>query len=144
MGIRLQALSLNQSCRMNNLERLKAAVDTSLGMQCHVRKHNKEGVHQNPLDPLNELQRCEKNGLACPTPVVLEGDDGGTEHAATICDNWVFDLNAEVALPLTRNTLDWCVMGKFVGVDQAIRFDLPKSKSERKKKRQKKQDDKKK
>jgi len=41
-------------------------------------------------------------------------------------------------MPLKQNTLDWCVMGKFVRVHQAIRFYLPKSKSEREEKRQKK------
>ena len=138
MGIRLQQLSSNQSYRMNNLERLKVAVDTSLGMQCRIKKYNGKGSLKHRLDPLNNGEMREKNDIAYPTVVVLEGDDGGTEHAVTIYDNWVFDSNVEFALPLKQNTLDWCVMGKFVRVHQAIRFYLPKSKSEREEKRQKK------
>ena len=138
MGIRLQQLSSNQSYRMNNLERLKVAVDTSLGMQCRIKKYNGKGSLKHRLDPLNNGEMREKNDIAYPTVVVLEGDDGGTEHAVTIYDNWVFDSNVEFAMPLKQNTLDWCVMGKFVRVHQAIRFYLPKSKSEREEKRQKK------
>ena len=141
MGTRLQTLSAKQSYRMDNLERLKAAVDTSLGMQCRIKKYKKDDAPKNRLDPLTKTDMREKNGLAYPIVVVLEGDDGGTEHAVTIYDSWVFDSNVEVALPLTQNTLDWCVMGKFVRVHQGIKFYLPKSKLERGIKRQKTQND---
>ena len=133
MGKRIQALAWNQSYRMNNLERLQVAVNTSLGKKCCIRKYK-----TNKLDLLDVSQQHETNGSIHPTIVVLEGDDGGIEHAVTVYGSWVFDSNVNVALPLTRKTLDWCVMGKYVAVHEAIRFFLPISKLERKRKKQKK------
>mmetsp|Transcript_19367 Transcript_19367/g.26879 ORF Transcript_19367/g.26879 Transcript_19367/m.26879 type:complete len:135 (+) Transcript_19367:106-510(+) len=133
MGNRLQALAWNQSYRMNNLERLQVAVNTTLGKKCCIRQYKR-----NKLDLLDVSQQHERNGSIHPTIVVLEGHDGGIEHAVTVYGSWVFDSNVNVALPLTRKTLDWCVMGKYVAVHEAIRFFLPMSKLERKRKKQKK------
>ena len=57
--------------------------------------------------------------------VILQGTDGGIEHAISVIGNWVFDSNVDVALPLKREVLDWCVMGKYVCAYRAIRFFLP-------------------
>ena len=117
---------------MNNLERLQVAVHSDLSKKCCIRKYKR-----NQLDLLDVSQQHETNGDIQPTIVVLEGHDGGIEHAVTVYGSWVFDSNVNVALPLTRKTLDWCVMGKYVAVHEAIRFFLPISKLERKRKKQK-------
>ena len=61
-----------------------------------------------------------------PTLMILEGTDGGRNHAIATVDKWVFDSNLPLARPLTLDTLNWCVSTdtesqKFVKVAWAIR-----------------------
>ena len=132
MATRIQAVAAKQSLKVNNLERLRVAVESSLGKACCVRKYKK-----GKLDLLDSQQQYENDGKAHPTIVVLQGDDGGTEHAVTVYgSSWLFDSNVEVALPLTREVLNWCVQGKYVCVHTAVHFFLPKPKQERKRPKQ--------
>jgi len=43
-----------------------------------------------------------------PTLCILKGTDDGINHAITVVENFIFDGNSDVALPLTRENLDWC------------------------------------
>jgi hypothetical protein len=58
----------------------------------------------------------EKSKVPYPKMIVLQANDGGTEHAVTICGNLVFDSTCPHALPLNRATLNWCCQGTYVGV----------------------------
>ena len=40
--------------------------------------------------------------------VTLASSDGAASHAITIIDNWIFDSNEKIALPLTKDALDYC------------------------------------
>ena len=132
MAARIQAVAAKQSLKVNNLERLRVAVEASIGKACCVRKYKK-----GKLDLLDSQQQYENDGKAHPTIVVLQGHDGGTEHAVIVYgSSWLFDSNVEVALPLTRDVLNWCVQGKYVCVHTAVRFFLPKPKQERKRPKQ--------
>ena len=63
-----------------------------------------------------------------PTLCILKGNDGSTNHAVTIVENYIFDSNNTYALPLNESTLNWCCCGdeglevKFVSVPFAYRF----------------------
>jgi hypothetical protein len=63
-----------------------------------------------------------------PTICVLLGSDASSTHAVTLVDDWVFDANADRAMKLTMETLNWCVSSaehnnvKFCKVIQATRF----------------------
>ena len=69
------------------------AVEASIGKACCVRKYKK-----GKLDLLDSQQQYENDGKAHPTIVVLQGHDGGTEHAVTVygSSSWLFDSNVEV------------------------------------------------
>ncbi len=58
----------------------------------------------------------EKCKVPYPKMIVLHADDGGTEHAVTICGNLVFDSTCPHALPLNQATLNWCCRGTYTGV----------------------------
>ena len=55
---------------------------------------------------------------------VIQDSEGSCQHAVTIYQNWVFDSNKEVALPLCQESLDYymwevkdgevCVFSQFV------------------------------
>ena len=46
------------------------------------------------------------------------GTDGVANHAIAIYNNWVFDANEKIALPLCKEALDYCVSTK----DQKFEF----------------------
>ena len=60
--------------------------------------------------------------------------DGGVKHAVAVVGKLVFDSSCEHAMPLCRETLDWCCVNGYDGIKHAIQF-LPRSKSRRKWKR---------
>ena len=59
-------------------------------------------IQEKPTDLLDVSQQHERNGSIHPTVVILEGHDGGIEHAVTVYGSWVFDSNVNVALPLRK------------------------------------------
>ncbi len=66
-----------------------------------------------------------KNTSPHPTLLQLLGKDGGTQHAVTTVDNWIFDSVEERALPLTQENLSHCC-GTVLGFDRvyaAYRFE---------------------
>ena len=50
----------------------------------------------------------------CPTTVVLCAMDSGTEHAIATVGAWIFDSSMERAMPLTKESLDWCCVNGFL------------------------------
>jgi len=48
-----------------------------------------------------------------PTLCILEGSDGGVNHAVTVVENFIFDSNNHTAIPLTRENLDFCCLSDF-------------------------------
>mmetsp|Transcript_13339 Transcript_13339/g.18620 ORF Transcript_13339/g.18620 Transcript_13339/m.18620 type:complete len:354 (-) Transcript_13339:32-1093(-) len=121
---RVDALAGNHSLKVDNMDRLKCALEETLGKRCCTRNYKKGAL--NLLD-LN--QQHEKSGKSFPTVAVLQGEDGGVEHAVTVYGSWLFDSNVDVALPLNKKSLDWCIVGRFKCVHQAVRFFLPKPKN---------------
>ena len=62
-----------------------------------------------------------------PTTVQLLGSDDGVGHVVTIVERWIFNATMMHALPLTRNSLDYCCSSEkrfvsFAGVKRAIRM----------------------
>merc|ERR1712043_158773 len=121
------AAATKQSLKADNMDRLQNAVERQLRKPCSVHKckHKK-------LDLLNCGMLREEDRRACPTIAISQGDDGRVKHAVTSWGNWLFDSNVEVALPIMRDVLDWCVVGKHRCVFAAMRFFLPKPKFEQK------------
>jgi hypothetical protein len=64
----------------------------------------------------------EKEKVPYPKMIVLRADDGGAEHAVTICGNLVFDSTCPHALPLNQETLNWCCRGTYIGVLEGYCF----------------------
>ncbi len=62
-----------------------------------------------------------------PTSVILLAKDKGVQHAVSIVGNWVFDSSIKNAMPLCRDTLDWCCVSGFEAAHVSICF-VPKSK----------------
>ena len=123
----MNVAAIKQSPKADNIDRLGNAVNRQLGKPCSVRKHKHE-----KLDLFNDSMLHEEDGRACPTIAILQGADGGVEHAVTLWGNWLFDSIVQVASPITRDILDWCVIGKHHCVFAAIRFFLPKPKFQQK------------
>jgi hypothetical protein len=44
-----------------------------------------------------------------PTVCVLLGDDYSDNHAITIVKDWILDSNAEYAMKVSQENLNWCV-----------------------------------
>mmetsp|Transcript_24426 Transcript_24426/g.34083 ORF Transcript_24426/g.34083 Transcript_24426/m.34083 type:complete len:179 (-) Transcript_24426:71-607(-) len=61
LGCRMQLLAENQSCRVDNSQRLKKAVDTGTGKPCTIGKHEK-----GKLDLSDESQQVETDGQCHP------------------------------------------------------------------------------
>ena len=40
---------------------------------------------------------------------VLKGSDGEVNHAVGIFNNWIFDGNEDIAIPLSKEGLDYCI-----------------------------------
>lgn len=99
---------------VDNIKALRSTIETYLGKKCYVKKIT------GSIDLLNLSPEL---GMY-PIIVVLQGHDGNCEHAISILGNWIFDSNLPEALPLTRNSLDWCVMGKFKKVVEGLQFIL--------------------
>ena len=59
--------------------------------------------------------------------MALHGSDGSTTHAVAIAGKWIFDSNLATALPLTKESLDFCCSTEekrhdFVGVHKGYAF----------------------
>jgi len=69
-----------------------------------------------------------KNRSMWPRICVLKGSDEGINHAVTVVEDYIFDGNTHVALPLMKENLDWCCACdgspdvKFVNLFHAYRF----------------------
>lgn len=48
-----------------------------------------------------------------PTLCILEGSNGGVNHAVTVVEDFIFDSNNHTAIPLTRENLDFCCQSDF-------------------------------
>jgi len=62
-----------------------------------------------------------------PTVCELLGSDGLVHHAITVRGEWLFDSNTQSAIPINRDSLNWCCSSKgmvstFVSVNFAVRF----------------------
>jgi len=71
-----------------------------------------------------------------PTAMTLRGTDGGIHHAITTVGKWVFDANCAHALPLCRDSLNYCCSGsfcegEFYGVFHVVRFSETKNKKQK-------------
>ena len=106
--------AIRYSYSVDNIRALRSTIETYLGKKCYVKKIT------GSIDLLNLSPEL---GMY-PIIVVLQGHDGNCEHAISILGNWIFDSNLPEALPLTRNSLDWCVMGKFKKVVEGLQFIL--------------------
>ena len=120
LGIRDLAKYVNEKARkestkVDNLERLIKTVHTFKKKKIPYKHFKNE---QYDLLTHNGDYEDARN----PTVYVLQGEDGNCEHAITVTGPWIFDSNLKNAIPLTQNSLNWCVMGKFVCVRDAIRF----------------------
>ena len=51
-----------------------------------------------------------------PTVCVLLGDDYSDNHAITIVKDWILDSNAEYAMKVSQENLNWCVSSSTVSV----------------------------
>lgn len=57
-----------------------------------------------------------------PKAVQLQAHDGGVEHAIMVCGDYVFDSTCPGALPLSRETLDWCSQGQYLCIEFGYHF----------------------
>ena len=74
------------------------ALTKIMSEECGWLQPRKVHVHEDILNDVYEF----------PTVVSLEAVDGGTQHAITVVGKLVFDSNCARALPLTKETLDYC------------------------------------
>ena len=63
----------------------------------------------------------------CILMVILLGSDGSVLHSVSICQNYIFDGNRHHALPLSKESLDWCCSApgipvKFIAYYRAVFF----------------------
>lgn len=106
-------ISGRKSENVNNLKNLRKTMKEHFPRKFRQFSYNRDGI-----DILNHDGILDDR----PTLVILEGDDGGVEHAITIYNCWIFDSNLEEAIPLTQNSLNWCCLGKYVCIAGAISY----------------------
>jgi hypothetical protein len=69
--------------------------------------------------------------------VTLVATDGGSEHAICICGGLIFDSTAPMAVPLTKEMLDWSCINGFKTTRGGYQFaEQPKTKTKNKKVKQ--------
>ena len=61
---------------------------------------------------------------------VLKGSDGHVNHSVWILNNWIFDSNENIAIPLSQEGLDYCVSTptarvEFVAFNDGFIFEKP-------------------
>ena len=85
-------------------------------------------VHRyNPIKYIGQAFDIFNNTSEWPTLCVLLGDDFSQNHAVTVVNNWILDSNADFAMELTQENLDWSVSTAtqsvhFVKVVKVARF----------------------
>jgi len=82
------------------------------------------------FDPLNDVSPH-------PTILQLHGSDHDNTHVVGIAGEWIFDSNQRTAMPLCKESLDKCCLGRatFLHSAQAVRF-FPTKQLKRTKKKQ--------
>ena len=53
----------------------------------------------------------------CILMVILCGSDGSVSHSVSICQNYIFDSNRRHALPMLKESLDWCCSAPGISVE---------------------------
>jgi len=88
--------------------------------------HCEECKKKRKLDALGDRREV-------PTSVTLMALDGGIEHAVAMFGDWVFDTSMPHALPLCKESLDWCCQNGCLRSHSALRCVPDTGKSNKKK-----------
>jgi len=74
---------------------------------------------------LNPAHTCADDPDVLMVVAILSASDGEATHAITMSDGWIFEANLTFALPLTRESLDYCCGGQdtpYVGIHRGYIF----------------------
>jgi len=87
---------------------------------------NKE-FRYNPIRYRSECFNIFNNDSEWPTVCILLGNDYSDNHAVTVVKDWILDSNAQYAMKVTQENLNWCVSSPtqsviFLRVVEAVCF----------------------
>jgi len=83
--------------------------------------HCFQGVYGSQFELVRSTSQRWTDRSRLPYSAILEGEYGSRTHAVAIWDGMVFDSNVPCALPLSKETLDFCCLGSFVRLGSVVK-----------------------